>query len=166
MNEEPSIKGMNPRIKALIVITGLILIGILVGYIISYFSLEVLIDKVDNLTIKIDQMRIDRSVNYYIGAVIILTIELVLLVGVLFVYFDSYRKIKSRFLIVLNIFIVALLVKSVLSIISLHTIAADYINVIPYVSRTFLTPGFTILSFILTGFEIAAISILVYLSMD
>ena len=84
----------------------------------------------------------------------------------LFIYFDSYRKIKSRFLIILNIFIVALLVKSVLSIVSLHTIAADYINVIPYVSRTFLTPGFSILSFILTGFEIAAISILVYLSMD
>jgi hypothetical protein len=166
MNDMPFMERIKPRTKALLVLTVLILIGILAGYIISYLSLEVLLDKVDNLTIKIDQIRIDRSVNYYIGAVIILTIELVLLIGVLFVYFDSYRKIKSRFLIVLNVFIVALLVKSILSIVSLHTIAADYINVIPYISRTFLTPGFSILSFILTGFEIAAISILVYLSMD
>ena len=166
MDKEPSSEGMKPRTKAIIVIIGLILLGMLIGYIISYFSLEILLEQIENLTIKIDQVRIDRSVSYYMGAVIILSIELVLLLGVLYVYFDSYRKIKSRFLIVLNLFLVALLVKSVLSIVSLHTIAADYINVIPYISRTFLTPGFGILSFILTGFEIVAISILVYLSMD
>ena len=166
MNDESFIKNLKPRTKAFIAIFGLILLGIAIGYIISFFSLDVLTNQIDNLPIKIDQTRIDRSIDYYRGAVIILTIELVLLIGVLFVYLDSYRKIKTRFLIVLNLFLIALLVKSVLSIISLHTIAADYIQVIPYVSRTFLTPGFSILSFILTGFEIIAICILVYLSMD
>jgi hypothetical protein len=166
MNDESFIKNLKPRTKAFIAIFGLILLGIAIGYIISFFSLDLLTEQINNLPIKIDQTRIDRSIDYYIGAVIILTIELVLLIGVLFVYLDSYRKIKTRFLIVLNLFLIALLVKSVLSIISLHTVAADYIQVIPYVSRTFLTPGFGILSFILTGFEIVAICILVYLSMD
>jgi hypothetical protein len=163
---EPSSKKIKPRTKAIIVIIGLILLGIIIGYILSQVSLNILMEEIDKLPIKIDQTRIDRSISYYTGAFIILTIEIVLLIGVLYVYIDSYRKIKSRFLIVLNLFIIALTVKSVLSIISLHTIAMDYIQIIPYVSRTFLTPGFGILNFILTGFEIVAISILVYLSMD
>ena len=166
MNDIPFKKKINPKTKAFIVITGLILLGIIIGYILSQVSLQILIDKIENLPVQIDQTRINRSINYYIGAVIILTIELILLIGVLYVYIDSYRKIKSRFLIVLNLFIIALSIKSILSIISLHTIAADYIQVFPYVSRTFLTPGFGILNFILTAFEIIAISILVYLSMD
>ena len=56
MNDMPFMERIKPRTKALIVITVLILVGILAGYIISYFSLEVLLDKVDNLTIKIDQL--------------------------------------------------------------------------------------------------------------
>lgn len=166
MNDITFKKKMSPRTKAFVVITGLIFLGIIIGYILSMFSLQILVDRIENLPVQIDQTRITRSINYYIGAVIILTIELVLLIGVLYVYYDSYRETKSRFLIVLNLFIIALLVKSVLSIISLHTIAADYIQVIPYVSRTFFTPGFGVLNFILTGFEIIAISILVYLSME
>jgi hypothetical protein len=166
MNKEPIKDAINPRIKALIAITGLIIVGIIIGYIISFISLEVLIEEIDNLPIQIDQSRITRSIDYYTGAVIILTIELILLIGVLFIYFKSYRETKSRFLVVLNVFIIALVIKSALSIISLYTIATEYIQVMPYVSRTFFTPGFGILNFILTAFEIIAISILVYLSMD
>jgi len=157
---------LNPKTKALIVILVLIIIGIIAGYVFSQFSLQILIEKIDNLPIQIDQSRITRSIDYYTGAFIILTIEIVLLIGVLYIYYDSYQKIKSRSLIILNIFIIALLIKSVLSIISLHTIAADYIQVFPYVSRTFLTPGFSVLTFILTAFEIIAMSILVYIGME
>jgi hypothetical protein len=166
MNKESVKNKINPRTKALIAIAGFIIIGVILGYIISFISLEILIDEIERLPIQIDQSRITRSIDYYTGAVISLTIELVLLIGVLLIYFNSYRETKSRFLIVLNVFIIALVIKSALSIISLYTIAIDYIQVIPYISRTFLTPGFGILNFILTAFEIIAISILVYLSME
>jgi len=166
MNEKVVKNKINPKAKGFIAIIVLIILGIFIGYIISQVSLQILIEEIDNLPVQIDETRINRSIDYYIGAIIILTIELVLLLGVLYIYLDSYKETKSRFLIVLNLFIIALVVKSILSIISLHTVATDYIQVIPYVSRTFLTPGFGILSFVLTTFEIIAISILVYLSLD
>lgn len=166
MGEKLNKNKLNSRTKSFAVIAGLVILGIIVGYVLSHISLQILINEINDLPVKIDQSRITRSIDYYIGAIIILSIELVLLLGVLYVYYDSYKETKSRFLIVLNLFIIALVVKSVLSIISLHTVAVDYIQVIPYVSRTFFTPGFGILNFVLTGFEIIAISILVYLSMD
>ena len=166
MNDITYKKRIDPRIKAIATIIGLIFLGIIIGYIISFASLQIITEKINDLPIQIDQTRITRSIMYYEGAVIILTIELVLLIGILFVYVDSYRKTKSRFLIGLNLFIVALLIKSILSIVSLYSIATDYIQVMPYVSRMFLTPGFTLLNFVITTFEIIAISILVYLSME
>lgn len=166
MSEIPYSKKINPKTKAFITIFGLIFIGIIIGYIISIVSLQIILGEINELPIQIDPLRINRSINYYTGALIFLTIEIILLVGLLYVYYDSYRKTKSRFLIGLNMFIIALFIRSVLSVVSLHKIATDYIQVIPYVSRTFLTPGFSGLNFILYIFEIIALSILLYLSME
>jgi hypothetical protein len=166
MNDIPYTKKITPRTKALVTICVLIFIGIIIGYLISIFSLQIIRTEIDELPIQVDPTRITRSVNYYTGALIFLSIEIILLVGLLYVYYDSYRKTKSRFLIGLNMFIIVLFIRSILSVISLHSIATEYIRVIPYVSRTFLTPGFSVLNFILYIFEIVALSILLYLSME
>ena len=151
--------------KAVITILVLIFIGIIIGYILSLVSLQIILEEISKLPVQIDQSRINRSINSYTTAIIFLTIQILLLVGLFFVYFDSFRKTKSQFLIGLNMFIVALLIRSVLSILSLYNIATDYIQVIPYISRTFLTPGLGVLNFVVYLFEIAAISILLYISM-
>jgi len=166
MNDIPYTKKITPRTKALVTICVLIFIGIIIGYLISIFSLQIIRTEIDELPIQVDPTRITRSVNYYTGALIFLSIEIILLVGLLYVYYDSYRKTKSRFLIGLNMFIIVLFIRSILSVVSLHSIATEYIRVIPYVSRTFLTPGFSALNFILYIFEIVALSILLYLSME
>lgn len=166
MNDIPYTKKITPRTKALVTICVLIFIGIIIGYLISIFSLQIIRAEIDELPIQVDPTRITRSVNYYTGALIFLSIEIILLVGLLYVYYDSYRKTKSRFLIGLNMFIIVLFIRSILSVVSLHSIATEYIRVIPYVSRTFLTPGFSVLNFILYIFEIVALSILLYLSME
>jgi len=166
MNDIPYTKKITPRTKALVTICVLIFIGIIIGYLISIFSLQIIRVEIDELPIQVDPARITRSVNYYTGAIILLSIEIILLVGLLYVYYDSYRKTKSRFLIGLNMFIIVLFIRSILSVVSLHSIATEYIRVIPYVSRTFLTPGFSALNFILYIFEIVALSILLYLSME
>jgi phosphoglycerol transferase MdoB-like AlkP superfamily enzyme len=166
MNDIPYTKTITPRTKAFVAIIGLIFIGIIIGYVISLFSLQIIQTEIDELPIQIDQSRITRSMNYYTGAMIFLSIQIMLLVGLLYVYFDSFRKTKSRFLIGLNMFIIVLFIRSILSVVSLHTIATEYIRVIPYVSRTFLTPGFSVLNYILYLFEVLALSILLYLSME
>ena len=166
MNDIPLIKKLDPKAKAVIAIFGIIIIGVIIGYIISIFSLQIIITELNKLPIQIDPERIDRSVNYYTGALICVAVEIVLLIGILYLYFDSYRKTKSRFLLGLNIFILALFIRSILSVISLQNIATDHIRVSPYVSRTFLTPGFNELNFIAYTFEIIALSILFYLSME
>ncbi len=166
MNDIPYTTKINPKTKAVIVILGLIFLGIILGYVISVFSLQIILNEIENLPVQIDSVRINRSIIFYTGALILISIEIALLMGLLYGYYDSYRKTKSRFLIGLNLFIIALLIRSVLSVISLYTIATDFIRVIPYVSRTFLTPGFSGLNFVLSIFEIIALSILIYLSME
>jgi len=166
MSDIPYTKKISPKTKAIVTIFVLIVIGIITGYVISIFSLQIIITQVNKLPIQIDPIRINRSVNYYTGALICLAVEIVILIGLLYVYYDSYQKTKSRFLIGLNMFILALFIRSILSVVSLHTIATEYIQVSPYVSRTFLTPGFSALNFIVYAFEIIALSILLYLSME
>jgi hypothetical protein len=166
MNNTSCKNQMNPKTKTIIIIIGLIIIGIITGYIISIISLQTIFTELDKLTIQIDPIRINRSVLFYTGALICVAVEIVLLFGLQYMYFDSYRTTKSRFLIVLNIFIVALFIKSILSIISLNNTATEYIKVSPFVSRTFLTPGFNELNFIVYTFEIIALCILLYISME
>ena len=166
MNDIPYTKKISPKTKAIATILVLIAIGSIIGYAISIFSLQVIITELNKLPIQIDPVRINRSVNYYIGALVCLAVEMMILIGLLYVYIDSYRKTKSRFIIGLNMFILAFFIRSILAVFSLHNIATDYIRVSPYVSRTFLTPGFTELNFIVYVFEIIALSILFYLSME
>jgi hypothetical protein len=160
------IKRLNPNARALASILALIIIGVLIGYIISNFSLQNILTELNKLPIQIDTIRIDRSINYYTGAIICLAIELTLLIGLLYVYFDSYRKTKTRFMISLNLFFLALFIRSLISVVSLHNIATDFIKVSPYVSKTFLTPGFSELNFIVYAFEIIALSIILFISME
>lgn len=166
MNAISYIKKINPRTKAIATVVGLIAIGIVAGYVIAVFSLEIITIELDKLPIKINSVRIDRSMMYYTGALICLTVEIALLIGLLYMYSDSFRKTKSRFLIGLNLFIIALLIRSILSVVSLHSTATEFIRVSPFVSRTFLTPGFNELNFVVYVFEIIAISILLYLSTE
>lgn len=166
MNDEPIRKKLNPKTKAIVTIIGLIIIGAILGYGISAFSLQIILTELNKLPIQIPTVRIERSEMYYTGALICLAVEIMLLIGLLYVYYDSYRKTKSRFLIGMNMFIIALFIRAILSVVSLHNIATDYIRVTPYLSRTFLTPGFTELNFIVYVFEIIALSILLYLSME
>jgi len=166
MNKIPLLKKLNPKIKAVAVILGLIIIGTIIGYFVSISGLQIIITELNKLPVQIDPIRIDRSVNYYTGALICLAVEIILLIGLFYMYFDTYRKTKSRFLIGLNMFILALLIRSTLSVLSIQNIATNYIKVSPYVSRTFLTPGFNELNFIVYIFEIIALSILLYLSME
>lgn len=166
MSDIPYTKKMSPKMKAIATIFVLIVIGSITGYIISIFSLQIIITQLNKLPIQIDPVRINRSVDFYTGALVCSAIVIVILIGLLYVYYDSYRKTKSRFLIGLNMFILALCIRSILSVVSLHTIATEYIQVSPYVSTTFLTPGFSALNFIVYAFEILALSILLYLSME
>lgn len=165
MDDIPYIQKISPKMKALMTILILFFVGVLIGYVLSFVSLQIILEEINKLPINIDQSRINRSINSYTAAIIFLTIQITLLIGLFYVYFDSFRKTKSQFLIGLNMFIIALLVRSVLSIISLHKIATDYVQVIPYISRTFLTPGLGLLDFVVYLFEITAISILLYISM-
>jgi len=166
MNKTPLIKKLNLKKKPIIIIFGLIILGIITGYIISAFSLQIIITELNKLPIKIDPIRINRSINYYTGAFVCVAVEILLLIGILYVYFNSYRKTKSWFLLGLNMFILALFIRSVLSVISIQNIATEHIRISPYISRTFLTPGFNELNFVAYAFEIIALSILLYLSME
>ena len=110
MNKAHLIKNLNLKKKSIIIILVLIIIGIVTGYLISVFSLQIIITELNKLPIKIDTIRINRSINFYTGALVCVAVEIVLLIGILFVYLNSYRKTKSWFLLGLNVFILALFI--------------------------------------------------------
>ena len=166
MNNKPNTKQINPKTKTIIILIGLIIIGIITGALISVISLQTIYTELGKLTIQIDPIRNNRSITFYTGALICLAVEILLLFGILYMYIDSYRTTKSRFLIALNMFIIALFIRSLISVVSLYNTATEYIRVSPYVSRTFLTPGFNELNFIGYIFEIMALCILLYISRE
>lgn len=166
MKDNPYKNEISPKMKILIKILSLFIIGIFIGLIISNIGIILLKQTAEDLNIDIDSAAVKRLINGYIWLVTIFCIDAILLVSLLWIYFRTYRKTKSSFILGLNFFIGILLIKSVLSIAYLFSLYNNSIRQLPTVLTTLGTSGFGILGFFLNIFEIMAISILLYLSME
>lgn len=166
MKELPYKNKINPKVKALIVILSLFLIGIIIGLIISNIGIIFLKETADKLGIDITPTVERRILNSYSWLITITSIDAVLLIGLLWIYFDTYRKTKSSFILGLNFVIAIFLTKSILSIIYLYTFFNESIVLLPNAIKTMGTSGMGALGFFINIFEIIAISILLYLSME
>jgi len=166
MKDNPYKNKINPKMKALIIILVLFIIGIIVGLIISNIGIILIKQTAEDLGIDIGGAAEQRLIRGYIWLVTIICIDAILLISLLWIYFDTYRKTKSSFILGLNFFIGILLIKSILSIAYLFTLFNDSIRLLPSVLITLGTSGFGALGFFINIFEIIAISILLYLSME
>jgi hypothetical protein len=166
MKDNPYKNKINPKMKALVKILILFIIGIIIGQIISNIGIILIKQTAENLGIDINETIEKRLINGYTWLVTIICIDAVLLISLLWIYFDTYKKTKSSFILGLNFFIGILLIKSIFQIAYLFTLFNDSIRQLPSVLITLGTSGFGTLGFFINIFEIMAMSILLYLSME
>jgi len=166
MKNNPYENKINPKTKVLIIILTLFIVGIVVGQIISNIGIFFIKQTAEELGIDVGTSVEQRIINGYTWSITILCIDAVLLISLLWIYFDTFRKTKSGFILGLNFFIIILLIKSLLSIAYLFTLFNESIRLLPSTLKTIGTSGFGYLGFFINIFEIIAISILLYLSME
>ncbi len=166
MKEIPYAKKINPKTKAVIILLGLFFIGAIIGFVVSTIGLGFIRDVLQNLDIQPTEVQERRFTALYTASIVINCIDATLLVGILYLYIDSYRKTKSSFLIGLTFFIGILLSRSILSLVTIQLLFTEYIQLLPSLAKAISSTGVGSFSFLLNIFEIIAISILLYLSME
>jgi hypothetical protein len=147
MNTTPSNKKINPKSKAIIIIVILIVIGLIIGLAISRATYGYVKEKIKGRTI-LEQRLMREHLRF--GAITI-SINIILLLGLLVVYVDTFRKTKSSFILGLLLFIGVLFLKSIVSFPILIILLGYSLSV------------FSLLPFM---FETIALIILLYLSME
>ena len=142
---------MDPKAKAIAILFVLLVVGVVVGLIISKVSLDF---AHQHAKMRIPQRVWQAFADVYTLGTIIICMNLFLLLGLLGFYIDSFRKTRSSFLLGLVLFLGVLFVQSLLSLPVFHVLLGQpsfqlrLINILP------------------NFFETAALIILFYLSME
>jgi hypothetical protein len=156
MSDIPYKNKINPKTKAIAIIIVLLIIGCIVGLVISTISLEYARNKANEGfgTNPRLQMLINAFADIYTLATSIICINIFLLLGLLCIYGDALRKTKSSFIFGLLLFIGVLFVQSILSL--------------PLLNSFFSYGGYNLnlYSILPNIFETIALVILSYLSME
>ena len=153
----------DPKVKAILMLFILLIVGVIIGLIVSFGSLGILQRRIGD----IDTIRLiwgAFSTNFIIDSIII-SMNLTLLSGLFWSYKNSFKKTQSPFLLGLILFITVLFIQSFLSLpilnvlISIMTIGAKqgFTNIL-------LTYQSAIFSIIAHFFETIALIILFHLS--
>jgi hypothetical protein len=153
----------DPKVKAILMLFILLIIGVIIGLIVSFGSLGILQRRIGD----IDTIRLiwgAFSTNFIIDSIII-CMNLTLLSGLFWSYKNSFKKTQSPFLLGLILFITVLFIQSFLSL--------PILNVLTSVMTIGAKQGFTnilltyqsaIFSIIAHFFETIALIILYHLS--
>jgi len=167
MTDIPYKKEINPKTKARVVVIALIFIGLVVGLVVSGISVNLANKTVGDIDPDTQQFVRDLAGTHYWG-ISIVCIDVFLLVGLILVYIATFRKTKSRFVFALLIFLGALLMKSIVSLPLLHASLIKSIITSPVTQAALGSAGsgFGLIVVISYMFEILAMSVLLYLSME
>lgn len=182
MNKLISIKKMNPKIKSIIFIISLIIIGLVIGKAIAMTTSPYLIDRIENpdhrrkndfnpnddivkdFELSTDQK--EQIVTGYTRTVMIYCIDIILLIGLIWVFFRTYIKTKSNYLIGFIIFVGVFLAKSISSLYGMTFLLTETIRAAPLAINPLIRGNFGPFGIYLTILEIFAICILIYLSRE
>ncbi|RLF59653.1 MAG: hypothetical protein DRN27_02035 [Thermoplasmata archaeon] len=162
---------MNPKMQSIIMISVLVIIGIIIGYLISSAASPYLIDNIEqkphhnwgeneNLT----QIQKDHIISGFSISIIIFTVEICLLIGLISIYVNIYTKTKSKYLMGFVIFVGIFLIKSIAQLISMTPLFTESLRAGPNVITPLMKNNFGPFGIFFTIFEIIAICILLHIS--
>ena len=144
---------VDPKVKAIAVMFLLLIIGAVLGIVISNASTNYVRNRINYVGGKLQKIWPLFAEIYTIGTVVI-CMNMVLLLALLGVYTHSFMKTRSAFMFGLVLFIGVLFVQSLLSIPIIHLSAGSIGN------------RFSLLGILPNLFETVALIILFYLSME
>jgi hypothetical protein len=166
-------ENMSPKIKSIIFIIILIIIGFIIGQIIGFLSGSYLIEEIESQANQpgrpVFELTIDQKNEIITGYTIIatiLSINITLLFGLIYIFISSYLKIKSRYLIGFMIFVGVFLIKSISNLVALTPLISEPIKAAPLVISPLFRGNFGPFASYFNIFEIIAICILIYLSRE
>jgi hypothetical protein len=163
---------INPKIRSVIFIAGLIIIGIIIGQLIGYLSSPYLLEAIEGpkdhhfspFALSEDQKQ--NIVNGYTRVSMILSCEIMLLIGLIYIFVQSYRKTRSSYLIGFILFVSVFFLKSVSYFLAITPLFREPIRAAPISIGPLLGGFFGPFGIYFTLFEIFAICILIYLSRE
>lgn len=147
MSDIPYKKQMDPKAKAIAIIIVLLIVGMIVGLVISRVSMNYAREKYQGA----NQRVLNLIGTLYALSMSILCINIALLLGLFWIYADSFRKTKSSFMLGLLLFIGVLFVQSILSLILFPVSLGENLSLYGILPNMF---------------ETLALIILLYLSME
>ncbi len=156
MSDIPYETKMDPKTKAIAIIILLLVLGLVVGLVLSQMSVTYATRKAGERFKDTAQLQylIRATTDMYRLGTIVICMNIFLLLGLLTIYVDTFKKTKSSFIFGLLLFIGVLFIQSILSL--------------PILQRGLGYGGYDISLFgVLPNlFETIALTILLYLSME
>ena len=178
MNKLKFLDKFSPSTRSVLLIFTLIFIGIIIGYAISAASSPYLIDRIEHgrdgprphpspyKDINLTEEQKQEIIRGYTFSTTILTVEIVLLIGLNSIFFNTYQKIKSKYLIGFILFVGVFLVKSVAQLIFMSPLISEYIRASPQGISPLMGSTIGPFGIFFCVFEIIAICILIFLSRE
>lgn len=184
MNIGVKFNNLNPKIRSILIISSLIIIGIIIGYLIASLSSPYLIEQIENppphffpkngdfntseggARFNLTSMETDQIIRGYTYAVTILSVEIVLLIGLIGIYIDIYSKTKAKYLIGFVLFVCVFLAKSISQLFTMTPLFSEVIREAPKAINPLFRSNFGPFGIFFTIFEIIAICILLYISSE
>ncbi len=165
-------QSLNPKIRSVIFIAALIIVGILIGQIISQLGAPMLLESIERpnhppgspFSLTEDQKQ--GILEAYSRVSMILCAEIALLLGLIHVYVGTYSKTKSKYVIGFILFVSVFFIKSVSYFIAMTPLFSDSVRASPLSINPVLGGMFGPFGAYFTIFEILAICILIYLSRE
>ena len=163
---------ISPRMRSVLFIFILIIIGFIVGQIIGTISGSNLIEQLEMMEnqypgkFELTANQINQIIGGYLVITTILCIDIILLIGLIYVYLNTFLKIRSRYLIGFVIFVGVFLIKSVSNLLALTPLISEPIKAAPLAITPLLKGGYGPFGSYFMIFEILAICILIYLSRE
>jgi hypothetical protein len=174
MSKNEFINKMSPQMRSILFIIILIIIGFIIGQIIGYIGGSYLIENIEGtgdyytgpLHFELTTEQISQIISAYTIFTSILCVNIALLFGLIYVFINTYLKIRSNYLIGFVIFVGVFLIKSISNLIASTHLIGEPIRAAPLAIDPLLKGMFGPYGSYFTIFEIIAICILIYLSRE
>ena len=161
----PFVEKMNPKKVTILFITTLIIIGLFVGIILSVGSIY----RANQRLQELDEDAKIRPGLPFIGMTLV-TINIFILIGLIYTHFTIYKKTKSKFLIGLILFLIALFIKSLFAYASIQVLtiatALKYSSIAVNETLGFSGRGFGGIFILYHLFEFFVLSLFLYFSRE
>lgn len=173
MNLGKQIKEMNPKLKSVLFIIGLIIIGIVVGQIIGMISAPYLLEGIEGRDyhgpppqFELSEDQKQAIITGFTNVSMILCSEIMLILGLIYVFIQTYRQTRSRYLIGFLLFVSVFFIKTVAYFLAMTPLITSSVRAAPIAINPLFRGSYGPFGIYFTLLEIIAISILIYISRE